>query len=76
MSPYGLYESSWQIDQGKLKLKARVPPNASAQIELPGLSETIGSGVYEFEVDWVPDERWPPKGIQLPCTQPMIDRYV
>jgi alpha-L-rhamnosidase len=76
ISPHGLYESSWQIFQGKLRLKTRVPPNASAEIELPGLSKTVGSRVHEFEVDWVPDERWLSKGLQLPCTPAMIDNFV
>lgn len=76
ISPYGKYESSWKIEQGRLHLTASVPPNASAEIKLPGLLKTVGSGNHRFEVEWIGDKRWPPKGIHLPCTPPIIDRFV
>ena len=63
MSPYGLYGSAWSIQGDELNLTARVPPNASAEVRLPGVSRTVGSGIHVFEVDWIADERWPPKGI-------------
>ena len=37
-SPYGLIQSSWSIESGKIRYEFRVPPNSSATITLDGLS--------------------------------------
>lgn len=52
-SPYGPYAVEWSLQGGsKLHVKASVPPNASARVELPGVGEEVGSGVYEWDVTW------------------------
>jgi alpha-L-rhamnosidase len=41
---------------------AKIPPNSSAQVQLPGEEEvrTVKSGTYTWEIDFVPDV-WPPR---------------
>ncbi|HEY0756960.1 MAG TPA: alpha-L-rhamnosidase C-terminal domain-containing protein [Ktedonobacteraceae bacterium] len=50
-TPYGLAESAWVIEQGKLTLKVIIPPNTTASVTLPGSAETaveVGSGTYAW----------------------------
>ncbi len=63
LSPYGMILVHWKIEKGKFYLKASVPPNAKAEIILPGGKQsdimTVGSGKHEFEVEYgLPP--WPP----------------
>lgn len=63
-SPSGWIKCDWQItdDGKKLKVQVEVPPNVTAKVVLPGSKEEkkVGSGHWEFEVDWKKDERFPP----------------
>lgn len=61
-SPYGHISCSWKIVDDKLNVDVAVPPNSTAQVELPGLSKVVGSGEHHFSVPWTADPRWPPKG--------------
>lgn len=68
-SPYGMVSCKWEIaENGKLRVKAVVPFNTTAQVELPGRDGfQVGSGAYEWVVDagWEKEAgNWPPKGIQ------------
>jgi alpha-L-rhamnosidase len=65
-SPYGLYSVSWKCDGGKMVTHVIVPPNAEARVVLNGVDETIGSGQYSYETEWVDDPEWPPSHIQGP----------
>jgi alpha-L-rhamnosidase len=47
-SPYGLISSGWERKDGKITVKVMVPCNASAEIILPGIMKTVGSGKHEF----------------------------
>jgi alpha-L-rhamnosidase len=53
-TPYGIAESSWRIDGGRLIVRATVPPNTRASVELPGAQDSIdvGSGEHEWSVGW------------------------
>jgi alpha-L-rhamnosidase len=53
LSPYGMVNSSWTVDGSGFTLEVTVPPNAKAQVTLPGSRETIevGSGKHDFQVD-------------------------
>ena len=66
-SLYGTVACEWRIEDGKFKLKATVPPNTKAGVRLPGVEEVkeVGSGVYEFEVEYAEPE-WPPNAIYQP----------
>src|SRR5690606_14968217 len=35
-SPYGLIESSWELENGTFRLAVTIPPNTSATVRLPG----------------------------------------
>ena len=51
LTPYGLAESAWKIEDGKFHLDVIIPPNTSALVTLPGgdTSPTeVGSGSYTF----------------------------
>ncbi|ROR72560.1 alpha-L-rhamnosidase [Bogoriella caseilytica] len=50
-TPYGMAESSWRIEGGEMTVRALIPANTTATIELPGRTEQqVGSGTYEFSV--------------------------
>ncbi|MBC2593663.1 family 78 glycoside hydrolase catalytic domain [Ruficoccus amylovorans] len=47
--PYGRIETDWKVEGDTFTLKAIVPPNTSAVVELPdGRRETVGSGVHNY----------------------------
>ncbi|KAL4931948.1 putative rhamnosidase [Aspergillus undulatus] len=50
VSPYGKVRSSWWIEEDGFHLDVQVPPNARADVKLPGNGKTkaIGSGTYSF----------------------------
>lgn len=55
-SPYGEINCTWKLDDGRLILKATIPPNTDAKILLPhanGAVETknVASGSYVFEIE-------------------------
>jgi alpha-L-rhamnosidase len=49
-SPYGTIESSWRHDAECFTLEVVVPPNATANVVLPGSGDTtcVGSGTHTF----------------------------
>jgi len=47
-SVYGEIKAGWERKDGKVVYKVSVPANTEAEIILPGVHETIGSGEYEF----------------------------
>ncbi|KAL5340938.1 bacterial alpha-L-rhamnosidase-domain-containing protein [Aspergillus crustosus] len=56
VTPYGLAESSWVVDDGDVfRLTVTVPPNTQAKVIIPGKvkggkgSVVVGSGVHRFE---------------------------
>jgi alpha-L-rhamnosidase len=61
VSSYGRVACAWEIKEGRLVVNVEIPPNCTAVVELPGVKETIGSGRQSYDVDWVPDPRFPPK---------------
>lgn len=63
-SPIGMYSVSWKREGFKMKTSVKVPPNGEARVVLNGLDETVKSGEYEYETDWVEDPRWPPIALQ------------
>lgn len=76
-SAYGPYAVEWELKGGKqLKVKASVPPNGQAEVELPGVKEVVGSGEHQWEVEWVADGEWPPKQLKGPTRDAMPDNIV
>ena len=64
ITPYGIVSCEWEVDKGKVKVKVEVPPNTTAKVILPGPhgeTETVGSGMYEFNATFEQDKRWPPR---------------
>lgn len=50
-TPYGRAAVEWEIIDGKACVRVEVPPNASAEICLPGMeTQTVGSGRYLYLV--------------------------
>jgi alpha-L-rhamnosidase len=50
-TPYGMAESAWVIEQGKLTLEVIVPPNTTATVILPGRDEApfeVHSGTHRW----------------------------
>jgi len=63
LTPYGLAECSWRIEQDTITVAVVVPPNATAQVFLPGSDASpieVGSGVWEWSLAYQdPDARGP-----------------
>ena len=61
ITPYGLAESSWKIENGKFDLDVTIPPNTSALVILPnGEQIEVGSGTWHWTVPYEdPDARGP-----------------
>jgi len=61
VTPYGLAESSWKIENGKFDLNVVVPPNTTVLVTLPnGEEHEVGSGKWNWNVDYQdPDARGP-----------------
>jgi alpha-L-rhamnosidase len=63
LTPYGLAECKWQIENGEINLQVVIPPNTTACVTLPGNDEPpieIGSGVWHWSVPYQdPDARGP-----------------
>ncbi|KAI1813758.1 glycoside hydrolase family 78 protein [Poronia punctata] len=52
-SPYGLTSTEWSLDGEDFNLKLVVPPNAKAEVVLPGTDDdvtSVGSGTHTFKV--------------------------
>lgn len=66
LSPFGLVQVSWRIDDDELYLEAHVPGNTTAEITLPGKEpQNVGSGKHEFRVKYTAPA-WPPLPIYTP----------
>ncbi len=51
VTPYGLAECAWRIEDGSFKLDATIPPNTTALVVLPGSDEPpieVGSGDWHW----------------------------
>ncbi len=62
ITPYGLAECSWKIEDGKIDLQVVVPANTTASVTLPGTDEPleVGSGSWHWSVPYQdPDARGP-----------------
>ncbi|MBW9092569.1 family 78 glycoside hydrolase catalytic domain [Microbacterium jejuense] len=47
VTPYGELEAAWRLDGDEIVLGCRVPVGVTADVELPGLRITLGSGAHE-----------------------------
>ncbi|MFN8414546.1 MAG: alpha-L-rhamnosidase C-terminal domain-containing protein [Anaerolineales bacterium] len=61
VTPYGLAESSWKIENGMFDLNVTVPANTTALVVLPnGEQHEVGSGAWQWSVSYQdPDARGP-----------------
>ncbi|MFJ3670321.1 glycoside hydrolase family 78 protein [Streptomyces sp. NPDC090106] len=58
LTPYGPAEVEWSLAGAELTVRATVPFNTTAEVDLPGLSKEVGGGAHEFRVPWPrPEER-------------------
>ncbi len=51
LTPYGVAETSWRIQEGTMELRATIPPNTTAIVSLPGREEDpieITSGTHSW----------------------------
>lgn len=60
LTPYGIASVEWEVKDGKMTVDVVVPPNTSAEVELPGLRESVGSGKRHFEMAFQ-QPAFPPK---------------
>lgn len=49
-SPYGRIESGYEISEGTVIYHCTIPPNTTAELILPGIQKSLGSGSYTFTV--------------------------
>jgi alpha-L-rhamnosidase len=51
MTPYGLAECAWTLDEEQIEVAVVIPPNTTARVTLPGGSEqtlVVGSGTHRW----------------------------
>ncbi|MFF5083215.1 family 78 glycoside hydrolase catalytic domain [Actinoplanes sp. NPDC000266] len=48
LTPYGKVATAWTRTAETVRLRVTVPPGATAQIRLPGLTRTVGTGEWTF----------------------------
>ncbi|RSH82323.1 uncharacterized protein EHS24_007290 [Apiotrichum porosum] len=81
-SRYGPYRVNWKLlghgshKTRKMMVEVHVPPNGEAQVLLPGVDEVVGSGRWDWTVDWATDQRWPPVGTPGPQSTKIPDQFV
>lgn len=63
-SPYGPYVVRWALQSSKLLITVTVPPNGEAHIFANTIDVVVGSGVHQYETEWVEEPDWPPLPIQ------------
>lgn len=51
-SRYGPIHCAWQLANDLLHLEVTIPPNTTARLELPGLSQALTSGTHSFETSY------------------------
>jgi alpha-L-rhamnosidase len=61
ITPYGLAECTWKIEDGKIDLNVIIPPNTTALVILPGSEkQEVGSGKWHWSIPYQdPDARGP-----------------
>ncbi len=62
ITPYGMAESAWKIENGTFTLDVIVPANCSGLVTLPGSTSAleVGSGAWTWSVPYIdPDARGP-----------------
>jgi len=63
ITPYGVAECSWKIEDGKIDFDVMIPPNTTALVTLPGSDMApveVGSGKWHWSIDYQdPDARGP-----------------
>ncbi len=64
VSPYGMISCEWTLKGQDLHVEIQVPPNSTAEVVLPGVKITAGSGKRSLDVKWEGDKAWPPKAIE------------
>jgi alpha-L-rhamnosidase len=55
LTPYGLAECKWQIENGMIDLQLVVPANVTAVVTLPGSNESpieVGSGSWQWSAPY------------------------
>jgi alpha-L-rhamnosidase len=54
LTPYGPAVVSWERDGADVLVRAVVPPNTTAFVDLPGVAAEVGSGAHEWRVTPAP----------------------
>ncbi len=54
LTPNGMAQCAWMIEEGTMKIRVVIPPNVTAKVTLPGRNESIelGSGTYQWSYEY------------------------
>lgn len=75
VSPYGKIHFEWQLNGHSLEVKAQVPPNSVARVELPGMEPLeVGSGTYHWQTK-IGELQWPPPAVPTLHFESNIEDY-
>ncbi|KAL2060560.1 hypothetical protein VTL71DRAFT_9201 [Oculimacula yallundae] len=77
ISPYGEVKCQWEIKDGTLFVKIRIPLNCTGEVKLPGQEDImrVGSGDHEFSVEKYEPGEWPPRAIFNPFAEQEKDEF-
>jgi alpha-L-rhamnosidase len=56
LTPYGLAECAWRLEDGHITIDVTIPPNTSARVKLPGSNDAplnVGSGQHRWSYQFV-----------------------
>ncbi|WP_432117519.1 family 78 glycoside hydrolase catalytic domain [Streptomyces sp. bgisy032] len=72
LTPYGRAEAGWERHGGTLTVTAVVPPNTTAEVQLPDATPLfeVGSGHHTFTVHGFTTPAWPPQPLRHPFSSP------
>jgi alpha-L-rhamnosidase len=76
LTPYGMAQCAWRIENGNIEVRVIVPPNATAFVTLPGTDADpiqVMSGTYNWSYEYHDPDTHPPLSIDHPISEILDD---
>ena len=76
LTPYGMAECAWKIEDGNIEVKVIVPPNATAVVTLPGTDADpvhVQSGTHNWSYEYHDPDTRQPLSVDHPISEILDD---